>query len=217
MRRQVIQAVRLDIEAVVNADDAIVLLVFGELALRYFQVIAQQLGLFAEIRRDAAHRIDLQLDAGLLVLVRKGICHGGDELRVAALEADVDHAAFARWHDFHFFQQQVGQPVAHGAALAFCRLIELRDHGRTFRQFQMVDDAQGNVLAADDIDLRRHKTRQQLARHGQASQRVDTFVVQEQRTCRLVCFRQEQTDRQRAENSDQQRDQDQLLVCTQDQ
>jgi hypothetical protein len=107
-------------------------------------------------------------------LLGKRIGNRRHELRVAALEADFHHATFARRHDVQFFQQQVGQPVAHGA-LAVSRLVELRDHGRALRQLQRIDHAQRHVLAGDDVDLGRHIAWQQLARHGQARQRIDAL------------------------------------------
>ena len=214
---QIVQARQFDVHAVVvEADDALFLLVLGQAGLRGLDVVAQLLGLFVEVRGRLLGRIGLQLDGDLLVLVGERVRHRGRERGVRALEADLDDGRFARRHDLQFLQQQVGQPVAHRAP-ALGRLPELFDDGRAIGQVQGIDDAQRHVLAADDVDLRGHIARQQLARHRQPGQWIHAFVVQ-QNGCRcLVRLGLDQAEPEGQRDRDQQGRQDDLLPCKQDQ
>ena len=135
------------------------------------QVIAQHLRALLEpirvLARGLHFELDVRVDIGLCERIRKR----GGRLRVGPGHRNIDHVALARGCRRERALQGGREPIS-DRALAAGVLLPLIPKVRIQIEFEVLDDAQRDALAADDVDLRRHVARGELIRVDHASNRV---------------------------------------------
>ena len=175
LRRQLVQARRLDVQPFVAGDDAHGLLEGRQLGLGLFQRLASFLGTAVEERRVLLGRVDAQRQAGFQIGLHEGIRHAGREVGVGCLVRDADHARLARRLDFQPPLERIEQPgldVAHAGG----GIEPLRAHLGAFGELEVSQHAPPDTFALQDLHLGAHQTRRRQAAIDHGRHRVGLEV-----------------------------------------